>query len=62
MWYTHTQKYYSALKILGYSGLPWWLNGKESNAGNRFDLWSKKIQCAVGQLSPCITATEAHTV
>ena len=44
-------------------GLPWWFHGLESicqGRGYRSDPWSQKIPNAVGQLSPCITATEAR--
>ena len=46
-------------------GLPWWwFHGLESTCqcrGYRSDPWSWKIPNVVGQLSPCITATEART-
>ena len=44
-------------------GLSWWLSGKESTCQCRrhgFDSWSGKIPHALGQLSLCATATEAH--
>ena len=44
-----------------YGGLPWWLSGKESAcqcSRHEFDPWSRKIPHAVGQLTPCATATE----
>ena len=36
------------------AGFPWWLSGKESACQcrrHRFDPWSGKIPCAIGQLS-----------
>ena len=43
-------------------GLPWWLSSKESSCqcrGHRFNPRSGTIPHAKGQLSPCVTATEA---
>ena len=45
-----------------YVELPWWASGKECALkcrGHRFDPWSRKVPYAMGQLSPCITATES---
>ena len=44
-----------------YTGLPWWLNGKETACqcrGHRFSPWSGKIPHASEQLSPCATSIE----
>ena len=38
-----------------------WLRSRLSMRGYRFDPWSWKIPQAAGQLSPRVTATEAHT-
>ena len=35
-------------------------NPPANAGGHRFDPWSGKIPHALGQLSPCITTTEAH--
>ena len=47
----------------GYGGLPWWSNGRESACQCRvqgFDPQSRKIPHPPGQLSLCVTTTEAH--
>ena len=44
-----------------YSGLPWWLSGKESTCQcrrHRFDPRSQKIPRAMKQLSPCAITIE----
>ena len=50
----------SPLKLSG--RLPWWSSGKDSaceHRGHRFNPWSGTIPHAIGQSSPCTTATEA---
>ena len=46
---------------LNWTGLPWWLSGKESTCQWRrhgFNSWSGKIPHAVEQISPCITTID----
>ena len=46
---------------LNWTGLPWWLSGKESTCQWRrhgFNSWSGKIPHAVEQISPCTTTID----